>query len=494
MKKTIISLLITVIILVGLVLRIGPVLEQRDYWYDEAFTGILVKQSWGEMNQMIFEDVHPPLYYWLVKPWASLFDYTSFGIRSFSLVMGLLTIFSIYWIGRKMFNERVGLLAALITAVSPFAIQYSQEARMYSLFGLLMIWATWFFYRALKYNERQDWIWWGIFGGLSFYTHYLSLFFFIIFFWTAVIYEYLFHKKVFHKAILGTKKFWVGTGVISLFFVSWLPYFVPHIMGGNLGWIGVSYLSDIPKTLQIFLFGHPLGAGGIPLANEFEYFFDSSSAGLLALVAIIVLFVIAWKKKIKREEFFLLGALSFGTLLFLIVLSHFNLKLYVSRYFMPAAVMIYLLIAGMTVMMSKKVWMWLVVFVVFILLIVTLKPITYNSQWYKISQLIKNEEIKSDYVVVASPFDYTTMRYYISDEKLKYYNTSNPQEDFSGWVVVGNENRLQTINEIEILKDYIIIDKTCNWEGLNLIEVAVVEDLKICQNKNNRQLIGRNKR
>ncbi len=91
-------------------------------------------------------------------------------------------------------------------------------------------------------------------------------------------------------------------------------------------------------------------------------------------------------------------------------------------------------------------------------------------------------------------FDYTTMRYYISDEKLKYYNTSNLQEDFSGWVVVGNENRLQTINEIEILKDYIIIDKTCNWEGLNLIEVAVVEDLKICQNKNNRQLIGRNKR
>lgn len=83
MKKTVVTLFVTTIVVLGVVLRFGPVMEERDYWYDEAFTGILVKDSWSNMNQMIFDDVHPPLYYWLTKLWAANFDYSSAGIRSF---------------------------------------------------------------------------------------------------------------------------------------------------------------------------------------------------------------------------------------------------------------------------------------------------------------------------------------------------------------------------------------------------------------------------
>jgi len=252
-------------------------------------------------------------------------------------------------------------------------------------------------------------------------------------------------------------------------------------MGGNLGWIGVSHLSDIPRALQIFLFGHPLGAGGVPVANEFKYFFDESSAGLLVLVVLTILLVIAWKKKIKREECFVLGALSLGTLIFMIILSHFNLKLYVSRYFMPAAIMFYLLLAGITVTMFKQAWTWLAISAIFVFLLLTLEPITYNSQWYQVSVGIKNGTIESDYIITTSPFDYTTMRYYISKERLKYYHKDNPQEDFSGWVVVGNKNRLQTVEEIKALKSYIIIDRTCDWEGLELKEIGSFKELKVCQ-------------
>jgi uncharacterized membrane protein len=481
MKKAVISLFVTVIILMGLVLRLGPVLSERDYWYDEAFTGILLKGSWDDMNQMIFDDVHPPLYYWLAKPWASFFDYSPFGIRSFSLFMGLLTIFSAYWIGRRMFDERAGLLAALITAVSPFAIQYSQEARMYSLFGFLMIWAVYFFYLALKNNHWRNWVLWGVFGGLAYYTHYLSLFFFLVFYGAAVFYEYKFHKTVFGKAIFLSKQFWTGTGIIFLFFLSWMPYFIPHMMKGNLGWIGVSYLSDIPKTLQIFLFGHPLGAGGVPNANNFQYFFDGSSAGLIVLIGMTVLLGISWKNKIKREEFSILTILSVGTLLFLIILSHFNLKLYVSRYFMPAAVMLYILLAGMTTTIFKKASSWLVFFIIFLFLIISLKPIEYKSEWYQASKFIDKNINSLDYIVTTSPFDYTTMRYYKGTDRLKYYNKSNPTEDFSGWVVVGNENRLQTLKEVQALEDYIIVDWTCDWEGLNLKELVDFGELKICK-------------
>jgi 4-amino-4-deoxy-L-arabinose transferase-like glycosyltransferase len=482
-KKKNAIIILAFILLGAFFLRVNPILEMKDYWYDEAFTGILLKHSWGEMNQMIFDDVHPPLYYWLVKPWAAMFDYSPAGIRSFSALIGILSISSLYWIGSKMFDRRAGLLAASLAAFSPFAIQYSQEARMYELFGFLMIWATWFFYKALKENKRRDWILWGVFGGLSFYTHYLSLFFFIIFYLTFVFYRRIFQKESFKKAILGSIGFWIGTGVIFVFFLTWIKVFIAHMLKGNLGWIGASHLSDIPKTLQIFLFGHPPGTGGVPSSNEFRYFFDGSSAGLLVLVFMTVLFTIAWLKKRKREELFVLGFLSFGTLVFLIIASHFNIKLYVSRYFMPAAIMFYALLAGMIVVMFKKNYAWVVGLFTFGALILMLKPINHNTHWYEATNFVKrNPQFQT--IVTSNPFDYTTTRYYFDESKIKYYNKNNPQEDFSKWVVVGNENRLEDSSQVRDLKKPIVLDWSCDWKGVDLKQVEQFKDLKACVIKN----------
>jgi 4-amino-4-deoxy-L-arabinose transferase-like glycosyltransferase len=133
--KNLFWVLPVLIVLLSLLIRFSPMLGERDYWYDEAFTGILLKQPFPEMNQMIFDDVHPPLHYWLAKPWSAMFGYSPAGIRSLSVVFGVLTVISLFWIGQKMFNKRAGLLASIIGAFSPFAIQYSQEARMYTRFG-----------------------------------------------------------------------------------------------------------------------------------------------------------------------------------------------------------------------------------------------------------------------------------------------------------------------------------------------------------------------
>ncbi len=280
-KKNVLALGILAIILICAgMLRFSASLEDRDFWYDEAFTGILLKAPFSEMNKMIFADVHPPLYYWLAKPWSALFDYSTAGIRSFSAVLGLGLIFSVFWITKKLTNRnRAGLLAAIFTAFSPFAIQYSQEARMYMLFALLMLWATFFFYRALVDNERKDWIRWGILGGLAFYTHYLSLFFFIVFYLAFVVYQKIFQGERFLRAWLGKKNFWLGTGIIFLFFLSWIKIFISHMMKGNLGWIDVSYLSDLPKTIQIFFFGHPLEQGEFPLPILFGSFLMTLQLG-----------------------------------------------------------------------------------------------------------------------------------------------------------------------------------------------------------------------
>lgn len=479
MKNKYQMMILGAIVLAAIVLRFNSVLEQRDFWYDEAFTGIILKQDFSEMNQSIFNDVHPPLYYWLVKPWAAIGDYTPFAIRSFSAFLGVLTVVSLFWIGKKMFNERVGLLAAAIGAISPFAIEYSQEARMYSLFGFLMLWAVWFFYRAVKKGEIKDWIGWGIFCGLSFYTHYLSLFFFVMFYVACVITAE--KSKGWIKKLLPAKGFLLGSGIILIFFLSWIKIFVDHISKGNLGWIEPSYLSAIPQTLQIFFFGHPAGTGGIPSSNGFKYFFDGSSAGILILVLLAILLAVIWKKTVYKNEFKILAVLSLGTLIFLIILSHFNIKLYVARYFMPAALLLYLFLSALAAgSFAGKKWKWIIILLIYGLFIFNLKPLDYNGGW---SQIYRNQNDLlgcCSFIVTSNPFEYSTAKYYFGENRVRFYNRGNPTEDFSGWVVVGNKNRLDDLDELKSLENFVIIDRSCDWEELKLKSKGDYDGFSIC--------------
>jgi len=495
MRKYVPWALLLLILMLAIAVRLGPVLFQRDLWYDEAFTGILLRQEWGQMNQMIFDDVHPPLYYWLAKPWSGMFGYTPFGVRSFSMLFGIATVASIFWIGKKIFNTRAGLLAASLVAFSPFAIQYSQEARMYALFGFLFLWSVWFFLRALETGKTQYYLGWGIFSGLAFYTHYLSLFFFVLFYLTYVIYRTVINKKGFFRNLFAERRFWYGVAVIALFFGSWLKIFYVHMMKGNLGWIGVSYPSDIVKTLQIFFFGHPPGTGGVPSPNAFRtisvgknviqevHIFDDYSVGLLVLIIIVGLATYLWCKGKVRKETLVLTLMSFGTLLFLVFLSFLNIKLYVARYFMPAAVLIYLFFSGLiaTSFRKKKVW---IVLLAYAGLLFLLGPIDYFSGWNDIAQKQDKYFDPETTIVAGNPFDYTTARYYFGKDRVRFYNKGNPEESFN-WVLVKDESKLDSPEEIKDLADAMIVDESCQWEDIELVQRWQVGKLAICSLVNN---------
>ncbi len=71
-----------------------------------------------------------------------------------SILFGLAAIAAIFWIGRREWNARVGLLAAVGLTLLPEVIQWSGRARFYSqllLFVLLMVWAG---YAAIR--PRQE--------------------------------------------------------------------------------------------------------------------------------------------------------------------------------------------------------------------------------------------------------------------------------------------------------------------------------------------------
>lgn len=107
----------------------------QSLWLDEAISAFAVKNFdfFGIITKFSTGDVHPPLYYLVLKLWTGLFGFSEIALRAPSVIAGVATVFVVYKIGEKLFNRHVGLLAGLFLAVNPLAVYYSQEARMYSL-------------------------------------------------------------------------------------------------------------------------------------------------------------------------------------------------------------------------------------------------------------------------------------------------------------------------------------------------------------------------
>jgi mannosyltransferase len=110
----------------------------KGLWLDEAFSVWLGWQPLAEMlGWLVNIDQHPPLYYTLLHLWMAFGDNAA-TVRALSALLGTLTIPVIYLLGRRLADgdQVVGLLAALILAVSPFHVRFAQETRMYTLLTL----------------------------------------------------------------------------------------------------------------------------------------------------------------------------------------------------------------------------------------------------------------------------------------------------------------------------------------------------------------------
>lgn len=151
-------------------------LTGRSLWLDETVTaysahlnsvGDVIAQSTVYVNQA-------PLFYlvtWILRPWGD----SEFVLRLPAAAAGTLTVLAVYLVGKRAFGARVGLIAALLTAVLPYAVWYSQEARNYALFMLLTTMQTYFAYTAVKFSRRLDWLGLAVFTTLNLYNHYLAL-------------------------------------------------------------------------------------------------------------------------------------------------------------------------------------------------------------------------------------------------------------------------------------------------------------------------------
>jgi 4-amino-4-deoxy-L-arabinose transferase-like glycosyltransferase len=167
---------IVLLIIIGASLRILH-LGKASPWLDEAITydralasvPDIIKASYGW-------DIHPPTYY-VISHYMVQFGHSPEALRLFSVICGVLSIPIFYFLAREIFGrKREAAVATLLLVLSAYQIRYAQEARMYTLFFLVSLFALLFFYRAFKRQQKRDWFLWAGFSIINFYVHYFAIF------------------------------------------------------------------------------------------------------------------------------------------------------------------------------------------------------------------------------------------------------------------------------------------------------------------------------
>jgi 4-amino-4-deoxy-L-arabinose transferase-like glycosyltransferase len=144
--------------------------------YDEAANGVDALYILAGERPIFLEgnNGREPLFIYLVALVYSLFGPTAMGMRAISAVAGTATILATYLLARRMFDGRVGLLAAFLLATSYWHIHISRLGLRAILLPLLEALALYCVWRGLQQRSIR---WFGLAGvvvGLSAYSYLAS--------------------------------------------------------------------------------------------------------------------------------------------------------------------------------------------------------------------------------------------------------------------------------------------------------------------------------
>ncbi len=251
------------VLFLALVVRLWAI-SARPLWYDEAFSVLfankgpvpMLEGTLGGTSASAAEE-HPLLYYTLLWGWMKAFGESPLAVRLFSVLCGLGIVGVVFLLGRAMFDERFGILAAGLAAIAPFQVHYAQEVRMYALMTFLLIAATCALWMGMR---TRRWGWWLLFGvcsALAQYTHNLAAFYLIPLALTPVLRR----DWLSARAMLFS-----GFGALLLY-LPWLlrlPAQFAKIQGSF--WVDRPTIAHLMTALLAFVVNLPVPDGWLPIA------------------------------------------------------------------------------------------------------------------------------------------------------------------------------------------------------------------------------------
>jgi len=248
-------ILFFLILLAGIFLRFKGMTFQS-LWLDEIIS-ILSSAPSKSLSEIISHyqgDPHPPLFFFILHYWMSIFGYNELSARLLVVIIGSLSVLASYFLGKECFNRNTGLIASAIVAFSHFNIRFSHEVRPYILLCLASIMSYTFFIRLIKHQTKKNIIFYSLSSAFLIYTHYYGIFVLlsqIIF----LLFYFFSEEKIPRKKIF--KSFTTSGAIVLILYTPWIPTILRMIKKKS-HWIQNSPDSDFfIKSFSAFLGKEP---------------------------------------------------------------------------------------------------------------------------------------------------------------------------------------------------------------------------------------------
>lgn len=223
-------------------------------WGDEGSSLLLSEYAATDLWFHAAHDVHPPLYFLLLRGWIEVFGDSIGSIRSMSAIPGAVVVGLGIWLTQQLSTRRAAVLAGLLLALLPTAVRYSQEVRMYSLLGVWLLGATLALVYWMRQPERTRYLAaYVVLMSAGFYTHYFTAL------CVLVHWAYLGLQPP-GQRLITRKAWWLANVTIVLLYLPWLPNLlnlVQHVdqlkVGGDIGWEEPVNLLSLPSMIWQFL-------------------------------------------------------------------------------------------------------------------------------------------------------------------------------------------------------------------------------------------------
>ncbi len=426
-KRLSIPLLLLGIIFVGLGLRLYC-LTKDDIWYDESVTIMEAKMTLPDMVRFTLGTIDvtnfPPVYFILMKGWIDLFGDSPAAVRMSSVLFGVLTIVAIFGIGKLLFNEKYGLVVALLMAVSPFDIYYSQETRAYALQVLLLCISVYFFIQALLEDKKNLWLLYGIIQLFAIYVHFFSTFiWFSLIFFHAI---YAWRKSFSLNQIL---KHSLGHGIVLIGLFPILIIRITHYFPKLISWVPPFEVPFYRHTLMQLLFGN---------THPYSKLVYSLGIAIFVLSSFISIYYLLkyWRKNYEKSSTGKLDLFSTGILcwiLFLCPVIIFTIvSLTVTPIYVPNRYLI-IVLPGFLLLLTQVLflipWRTIGMAILSVLVILSLISVKHNHLWYgkigmkSIAQFIQINGNKNDVILFFPGYHAGSFQYYFKGQ-IRYNDDS----------------------------------------------------------------------
>ena len=450
------SLLLFLVFILCLSIRIAFI-TQKNLWFDEVFSWHISIDSFYEIIVRTSNDIHPPLYYFILKLWMFFFGDSVTALRLLSAIFASLSVFFIYPLARKVLNPSYSFIVLILYCISPLNIYYSQEVRMAAMNLFLNLGSVFFLIKLTdsgiykdkirKLISRADFYMFVLFTSAAIYTHYFS--FFII---TAeIIYIIIIYRKD-YKAI---KVFSVIYSFVLFFYLFWASQFIVHLKRGQSWRVPQTFLQSAGEYINYirdFNLGLYYYYTDMDLVNIITY--------ILLFITVAAIIGVAAGKIVRNKELLLILLLAFTPLILAGIIS---LRQKVEFYRYLSILVPYLLIFivyGLSAYKRKII----IYFLVVIISAINIYGMTIhysfkfkNDDYRELIQKLELNYKTGERVFTEPHYNGWTIDYYRKQNNLKIPNTSEVRY---GWREISDSIKVQKPQSFWLVLDYSAVDTT----------------------------------